>query len=534
MKHKRIIALLCAALLLLTTACSDEITAAPLADGVVFTVAVAQTPDTLNPYLSEGGLTEELFLLCYDPLWRIDENGAVQPCLAEDWSLSSDSLTWTIRLRHGVTFSDGFPLTSADVAYSYELLRRSPLYAEYFDGISAIRCPDDYTVVISTDYVKADMCLNPAPILPRHIWAGEEPSAFENAAMVGSGPFVLQPDESGEAGWMLRARKEHFEQTPVVGAVFFACYGTITGAARALAAGEADACFGLTDVQLTTLESVPGVQLVQALLPTAVCQGIVYNTRSRWFSGPTARQAVEYCLDRDWFMLKSAGGTGRTGSSFVSPGADFFAMPSSQRGYDTTTALSLFVTAGYTDKDRDGHLEYRDGSEAVMIIYTSGDDEWSSTAATIFSADLTELGIEVVWKKTDQSILDVCTEKAEWDLCFTGWRGNNDAPMTAERFYDYIGELSGWRSDEYYNTLTQLRSAQDEFTLRSLAARLQQLVFEECPAAVLGYGSDIQAIRHDDWTGYEALLNGEGGLFATGSAAAYMMIRPAEPADKPA
>lgn len=515
----------------MTAACGDEITDAPLADGAVFTVAVAQTPDSFSPYLSEGGLSEELFLLCYDPLWRVDENGDTAPCLVDDWSLSSDKLTWTLRLRHDVTFSDGVALTSADVEYTYELLRRSPLYGEYFDGISAVRCPDDYTVVVSTEYVKADMCRNPAPILPKHIWNGQDASSFDNASMVGTGPFVYRPSESGEEGWMLRARKEHFGQTANIGAVFFASYGTVTGAARALAAGEADASFGLTDVQLTTLESVPGVELVQALLPTAECRGMVFNTRTRWFTGPTARQAMECCMDRDWFLLKSAGGTGRTGSSFVSPGADFFAVPSSQRSFDANTARSLLANAGYADKKGKGKLEYRDGSEAVLTIYTSSDDEWAPTAATILSADLTELGIEVIWKKTDKPIRSVCTEKEDWDICFTDWSGNGDAPLTAARFYADISDLSGWNSSDYQSTLAQLRTAEDGLTVRSLAARLQQFVYDDCPVVVLSYGVDIQAIRNDGWTGYRELLDSAGGLFGIGSAALYMQIVPVEPAE---
>lgn len=528
MKHKWLILALCAALMLSMAACGDEIRLPALADGAVFTVAVAQQPDSLNPLVSRGGLSEELFLLCYDPLWRVNEYGRAEPCLAEDWSLSSDRLTWTIRLRHGVAFSDGYELTSADVQYSYELLRRSPLYSDYFDGISAIRCPDAYTVVISTDYVKADMCYNPTPILPRHIWRDTAESSYDNAEMIGSGPFVYCPDESGEDGWMLRGRKEHFGQTANVGAVFFAYYGTVTGAARALAAGEADASFGLTDVQLTTLESVPGVELVEALLPKAECRALAFNTRSRAFSNVTIRQALEYCIDREWFLLMSAGGTGVTGSSFVSPGAEYFSAPLSVRGYDLNMARSLFVGAGYADADGDGMLEYRDRTELVLTLYTSSLDEWASTAATILTADLAELGVDVVWRKTDQPIDRVCTEKGDWDMCFVDWQGSVDAPLTAARFYDDIGGLTGWTSAEYQSVLGLLRTAQEDAAARSDAAQLQQRAYDECPAAVLSYGVDIQAIRNDVWTGYGDVLTAAGGLFGIGSAAVYMKLESAD------
>lgn len=521
--------LLCAALLLGAAGCgSDDIAPAAVKAGETFTIAAAQKPDTLNPYVSSGGLSEEFFLLCYDPLWRIDENGEAVACLAEDWSLSSDRLTWTIRLKKGVTFSDGYELTAADVQYSYELLRRSELYADYFDGISAVRCPDDYTVVISTDYVKADMCLNPAPILPLHIWRDYNEASFENASMIGTGPFVYCPDESGEEGWMFRSRAEHFGQEAKLGAVFFAYYGTVTGAARALAAREADASFGLTDVQLTTLESVPGVTLVEAMLPTAECRGLAFNLRSDVFTREAVRQAVEYCIDRDWFLLMSSGGTGSTGSSFVSPGADFFSQPSSLRGYDANAAVNLLAGAGYTASGSDGALIFRTGDPMTLTMYTSSRDEWASTAATILTAELRSLGIDVTWKKTDLPIEQACTAKGDWDLCFAGWSGSTDAPLTAARFYDGIGGLCGWTSAEYESVLTLLRSAQDSTTTKSLAAQLQQKVYDECPVAVLSYGVEIQAIRNDAWTGYQEILDAAGGLFGIGSVAVYMNLEPPE------
>ena len=529
MKNRWICLLLCVVMIVALTGCgSDKIEPAAVRSGEAFTVAVAQTPNTFNPYTSSGGLEAEFFLLCYDPLWRISEDGTPAPCLVEDYSLSSDKLTWTIRLRRDVTFSDGYALTAADVLYSYELMRHSPSYADYFQGVSAIRCPDDYTVVISTDYVKADLCLNPTPILPRHLWQSYDEAEFENTEMIGSGPFVYCPEESGEDGWMFRSRQEHFGQEAAADAVFFACYGTVTGAARALAAGEADASFGLSDVQLTTLEGVPGVELVEAMLATAECRGLAFNTKLRHTGKEAVRQAVEYCIDRDWFILMASGGTGVTGSSFVSPGAHFFREPSPLRGFDVNAARSVLASAGYADLTGDGKLQYKDSTPLTLTMYTSSRDAWASTAATILSARLEELGISVTWKKTDLPVEDVCTGKTEWDLCFVSWQGNVDAPLTASRFYSEISGLTGWTSEAYENDLERLRAAQEDAEALAFASQLQQLVYDECPVIVLSYGAEIQAIRNADWTGYETALDALGGLFLTGSATTYMNVHRTE------
>ncbi len=532
-KRTAALLVLCAALLMALAACGrGEEDAVTLHEGAVFTVAVSEMPETLNPITAAGGLTDEFFLLCYDPLWRLNAAGTPEACLAEDWSLSSDKLTWTIRLRHDARFSDGEPVTSADVMFSYDLMRYNETpYSVCFDGITAIRCPDDYTVVISTAYVKGDMLYNQTPILPRHIWRDYEynPEAFENAAMIGSGPFVYCPEESSEDGWLFRSREDHFDGCAQIGAVRFSYYGTVTGAARAVAAGEADASFGLTDVQLTTLESVPGVELIQAMLPGAECRSMAFNTRSLLLEDATMRQLLEYCADKQYFLSMSSGGAGMTGSSFASPGTDYFAEPSGIRGFDPEIARSRLMAMGYADWDDNGVLESPwDQSELSVTVYSSSQDIWASTAAAIVTADMEEIGIRVSWVKTESPVTDVCTAKSDWDICFIGWNGSMDAPMAASSFRNDIGGLTGWNDPTFDALLAQLRSATESPAIVNFAQQLQQRVYDECPAVVLAYSAEIQAVRSRDWTGYSDILEAAGGLFRNGSAAVYMQITPAE------
>ena len=521
--------LLCAGLCLGLAACGDAgPSPAEYREGPRFTVAVAQEPDSMNPFVSEDGLAEEFFLLCYDPLWRLDANGQPEACLAEDWSLSSDRLTWTIRLRRDVAFSDGVPVTAADVLFSYELMRHSSTpYSDYFDGVTAIRQPDDYTIVISTAYIKGDMLYNPTPILPQHIWKDYEfsPSSFENRELVGSGPFVYDAD-AGEDGWLFRGRADYFGGAPKISELFFRSYGTVTGASRAVSASEADASFGLSDVQLTTLESVPGVELVQAILPGALCMCLVLNTRTDFFENLDMRRAAELCADREWFLSMAAGGAGMTGSSFMSPGIEGFVVPDGLRSYAPDTAFAMLHGAGYSDVDEDGILEYglRE-TELSLRLYSSSRDDWAATAATIIAADLGEIGVGVNWRKTDDPIATVCGDNDGWDMCLVSFRGCADASVTAARFLGEPGKLAGWTSDSFTEDLSMLRAAEDALVAKGYARRLQQTAYDDCPVIVLGYSADIQAIRSDAWTGYEDQLAG-GGLFRTGSAALYMNLEP--------
>ncbi len=527
---KRTLAVLCLLAMLLTLpACGrDKDEGIPMVEGETFVIAVSQTPDTMNPVLSEGGLADEFFLLCYDPLWRVDAGGNPVPCLVEDYSLSSDSLTWTIRLRKDATFADGTPVTAEDVAMSYQMMESfSDRYESYFEGITDIRCPDAHTVVIATEYVKGDMMYNPAPILPGSVWDDYRfsPKGCDNSLLIGSGPFIFDSAASGEENWVFRARADYPLGPAHIGAVEFRLFSTPTASARALSGGEVDAGFGLTDVQLTTLTGVPDLELIQSMPPNGECWALVFNSLSPWFESAAMGKILEQSTDRGWILSMACGAAGRTGSSFVVPGVKYFAQPSGLLEYNPSSALLQLQAKGYMDIDDDGILETTKEYDLNLVMVSSSADTWAATAGTILSSDLLEIGVELDWDQTDGSVLDACDDPDEWDMCLLSWQGSRNPVTAAVAFRDTMEELSGWTSSAYDGLLTQLRSATDDATIRAVSAQMQQLVYTDCPCVILAYPADVQAIREDIWTGFEDTLAADG-LFGMGYYDVYMNVTP--------
>ena len=525
--------LLCGLTMLPLTACGkDGPKQIEYREGAQFTVAVTEEPATLNPLTATSKVAQEFFLLAYDPLWRLNAEGDPVECLAEDYSLSSDKLTWTIRLRHDAYFSDGIQLTSADVKYTYEtMMVSSPVYDPCFDGIRDIRCPDEFTVVITTDYVKGDMRMNPVPILPQHIWSehSSDLRGFDNARMIGSGPFVLQEgsDSPQDVSWTFQARSDHFIGEPAVGSVRFVYYGTENGAGRAVSVGEADAAINMTDVQLAMLQGVPGVRLVQAYLPGSEVWAIAFNTRKGVFADQSMRQMVEYCSDRAWMLSMSSGEAGMAGSVWASPGADYFYNIVNLRPFDVETGRNILYTLGYSDVDRDGYMEdLVTGDKLILQLWSSSQDSWSSTAGTVLGEALKQIGVQLDWHTTDGSVTDVCTPKGSWDMCMLSWRGSVNPVLTARKFRTAANSLTGWSSESYMNAFSQLQVSMDDISVQNTTIQLQQIFYDECPYVVLAYHSDIQAIREDRWTGYDQVLEQAGGLFGIESLETYMTVRP--------
>lgn len=166
--------------------------------------------DNWNPYLStvthqrdamQVTINEQLF---YTNL----NDGKLVPWQAESFELSPDFLSATIRMRKGVAWSDGQPFTSEDVKFTLEALRDAPPEingaADYKESIKNVDAPDPLTAVIhytkpSPRWLRDHLALgheNHYPILPAHIWKGQDIKTFTNFDLkkglpVGTGAYKL-------------------------------------------------------------------------------------------------------------------------------------------------------------------------------------------------------------------------------------------------------------------------------------------------------------------------------------------------------
>jgi peptide/nickel transport system substrate-binding protein len=105
----------------------------------------------LDPQLVPAFSRSRRSPLTYSQLVRFDENMAVQPELAESWTLSDDKLTWTFKLRQGVKFHDGQELTSDDVKFTFDrLLEKSAGGKADFTAVDKVEPAGKYQVKFVT------------------------------------------------------------------------------------------------------------------------------------------------------------------------------------------------------------------------------------------------------------------------------------------------------------------------------------------------------------------------------------------------
>lgn len=492
-----------------------------------FRIGNTQDIDTLNPLSSELMIGFEVFLLVYDPLVRYDENYEPVGCLAETWSTSDDGLTWTFNLREGVSWHDGEPFTSEDVKFTYDLMienEQGYMYNAYLSGITDIQCPDEKTVVITTDAPKANMLMNTTPILPKHIWSEippEELGIYPNSNPVGTGPFKFGSYSTGVV--KLVKNNDYFGTKPTIDDCIFIAYSNTDTMAQALSIGEIDAAMNLSPTQKKQMEQDKNIKFISGQIPGFTQIGINLWTDPESGGNPllrdkAIRHAIEYAIDKHKIIEMVYAGEGTEGTTLLNPGQYYHYKPADgeMRSYNVQKANALLDQAGYKDTDGDGIREDANGNKLEFRLITIADNVEEVKAGQMIASDCKKAGIGIITETMDDGALADEIYAGTYDMFIWGWGGDLDpSVMLAILTTEEIGNLnetffSNPRYDELYQEQLNLIDEQER---QAAVFEMQKIAYEEAPYIILVYDNNLQAIRSDRWTGFKQIPASTGLFF---------------------
>ncbi|WP_231750755.1 ABC transporter substrate-binding protein, partial [Mycobacterium sp. NAZ190054] len=266
------------------------------ADALV--AAIAGEPDQLDPHKTTAYFSFEVLENVFDTLVEPDENLQMQPALAESWEVSPDQLTWTFRLRPGVTFHDGTPLTAGDVVFSYRRIIDEQLAnSDKFSSVRAVEAPDPATVVIRVERPTPNMLTNLGGFKGMAIVSRANVESGRIATHpVGTGPFRFLGQKSGDS-ISLGANPEYWGGVPGVSGVTFRFISEPSTALSALQAGEIDWTDSVPPQRVAQLRDDESVEL--AVTPSNDYWYLALNEAREPWNDVRVRQAIAYAIDRD-------------------------------------------------------------------------------------------------------------------------------------------------------------------------------------------------------------------------------------------
>jgi peptide/nickel transport system substrate-binding protein len=304
-------------LILGTTAVLAAMTAMPGASlgqdetprmGGSIVVAIEGEPTSVDPAFDYDFVSGYATSSITEPLLEFCENDtALCPNLASDWTVSDDGLTYTLTIREGVTFHDGSPMTVDDVIYSLDRIR-DPELGSYVGwmlaNIAEITAPDEHTVVITMSQPDAlfeyALASTAAHVVSRaFIEAAGEDYGTPGVGSIGTGPFKFGEWVSGDHQTIVR-NDDYWDKEnggPYLDEVIIKILPEPTTRVAGLDTGEID--YVLRDVPSDQFEIVQGMENVDlALIPSYYGEWITFNTTRPPFDSVQVRQALNYAVDK--------------------------------------------------------------------------------------------------------------------------------------------------------------------------------------------------------------------------------------------
>ncbi|MBB5784325.1 ABC transporter substrate-binding protein [Nonomuraea jabiensis] len=346
--------------------------------GAVIEIGSLYEPQNLDNTAGGGqGVTEAFNGNVYEGLFRLTDDGKVEPLLAESHEVSPDGLTYTFKLRKGVTFHSGKALTSADVKASIERViadgsqsaRKSSLKA-----VKSVEAPDDATVVVKLSSRSISLVYNLS-----YVWIVNSAAQDLATGEDGTGPYKLGAWKRGST-LSLERFPGYWGARPANNGVVFHYFTDAAALNNALLTNAVDV---VTSEQspdaLAQFAGNPDYKVSEGHSTTKLL--LAFNDRKAPFDKPLVRKAVSSAID-DAKLLESVwAGHGSVIGSMVPPTDPWYEDLTKVNPYDVELAKRQLAEAGYPKGFR-------------FTLDTPNYDP-HPTAATFIKSELAKVGITV-------------------------------------------------------------------------------------------------------------------------------------------
>lgn len=456
--------------------------AAPTRGGQL-TVSFRTEPRSFNRYIANDAASELVARLTQDRLVRINRvTGEVEPRLAESWTEDAEGRSYTVKLRSGVRFSDGAPLTSADVLFSFEAAYHaegSRLAGDLKVGGQplAVSATDDLTVAIRfpSTFAPGLRILDSLPILPRHklgpaLAEGRFHEAWNSktapSELAGLGPFVLTEYAPGQR--LVFARNPNFRvkdasgtQLPYLDRLLVEIVPDQNAEVLRLQAGQTDLTTSEVrpeDIAALRRDGQAGrVQLLEVgvglninalwfnLRPEAKAK----DPRRAWLQSEALRKAISHAIDRDRFVNTVYLGAAAAIYGPVSPGNRlWYAADAPTYPHDLARARELLAQLGLADTDGDGMLEDAAGAPVRFAILTQQGQTLRERGAAVIQEQLRQIGITADIVKLDPPSLGKRFGEGDYDAMFFGFEVTDFEPAANLQFWLSSGDFHLWHPNQ--------------------------------------------------------------------------------------
>lgn len=337
----------------------------------------------------------------FDSLLRVNPaNGALEPALAESFQIAGDNLTMTFRLRAGVKWHDGSPLTADDVVatireFSAADFRGRPI-TDFTNFVRATALdPQTVQLTFNDAYCPALASIGTLKILPRAVASSANFPKLTPAQMIGTG--ALKYVSSNGEQFILQRNADYFRGAPHIDDWTIRVFNDATTMRAAFAAKQIDVMTGAPG-EFAALKKIPDANVLAIDANEFIA--LMFNFDNAALNDPRVRQALAYAIDRN-VLAKDVENQVTLIDTSALPG--FWATPANLPRYtfDPAKAKQLLADAGWRDNG-DGVLR-QNNRPLQLELYTQADDPLREPFAFRIREMFAAIGIQTTLQLDDRS-----------------------------------------------------------------------------------------------------------------------------------
>lgn len=465
-------------------------------------IGIGIDADTLNPQEQTTTLIQNICDLIFDTFFFVKPDGKLEPRLATEYKTSPDGLTWTLKLRQGVKFSDGTPLDAKAVKLSFDRALDPKLKVPLRFAITMVQecvVVDDHTVQLKLKYPFAplDQTLAMTLVSPISPAAIEKYGEDVRQHPVGAGPYVLKEWVKGDRIVLVR-NDSYWGPRPTVEQLTFKVVPEVATREAMLRAGQLDICYKPSPANVAALKADPAVKVEMPLSTRTIFMAL--RGDRPLMKNKLVRQAMNYAVDKKAIVKKILFDTAEPMDGTVSPILFGYAKMEPQYEYNPEKAKELLKKANW------------DFNQVIKIGSPQGRYLFDTQVSEAIQAQLQAVGV-----KTELRVMDWPTymstvykplEQSEFDMVLLGWGPLiMDADMAlygqfTTAVYPPKGLGSAFYSNPQYDEIMEKsRLEQDPAKRKELLIQASKIIWEDCPwlwlhieKFVIAYSSKIQGM----------------------------------------
>ncbi|MFT4234416.1 MAG: ABC transporter substrate-binding protein [Microbacterium sp.] len=448
--------------------------AAPREGGTLI-ISLLNTLPSLHTMLRTTGNSWLITPNLYNTLTTLTADGLVRPELAESWEVNDALTEWTFRLRKGVKFHSGAPLTSADVKATFDKLLDPVLVnkeARNIGPIETVTALDDHTVLFKLSSPYAELHRQLAFSITKIIGV-EAMDDFDalDYKVAGTGPFILK-SFTPNVEVVMERNPDYFLGPVLLERVIFRILPDATSQVAALTNREIDLIAEVTGDTYRRAKTIPGVEVLIA------GGGTIYPVRMLRAEPPfddiRVRRAFSLCMDRAGIVQALTDGTGTPGDDQpLSQIYEFYSPGSGVPPFDLDEARRLMKEAGYGG-----------GASAVFRVTAEGADRRSQTELMLAMA--AEIGLHLEMEMMDSVVFNQLYygKNNSNNIGWYGARASADTMLTLMLHSKLGVNDTAWATPETDRMLDEARASGDPAFRGRIYAELQQRLRDEVPMII--------------------------------------------------